>query len=38
MPRLDLNADLKTCLVEEYSNEEKPLDGELYGKIRHYHF
>lgn len=38
MPRPDLNADLKTCLVEEYFNEEKPSDGELYCKIRHYHF
>lgn len=34
----DLNANLKTCLVEEYSNEEKPSDGELYCKIRQYHF
>ncbi|KFY48714.1 hypothetical protein V496_10240, partial [Pseudogymnoascus sp. VKM F-4515 (FW-2607)] len=33
-----LNTDLKTCLVEEYSNEEKPSDGEIYRKIRHYHF
>ncbi|KAL5345257.1 hypothetical protein ACLOAV_009627 [Pseudogymnoascus australis] len=34
----DLNTDLKTCLVEEYSNEEKPSDGEMYRKIRQYHF
>lgn len=30
--------DLKTCLVEEYSNEEKPSDGEIYYKMRRYHF
>ncbi|KFY78644.1 hypothetical protein V499_02247 [Pseudogymnoascus sp. VKM F-103] len=35
---LDLNIDLKTCLVEEYSNEEKPSDGEIYYKMRRYHF
>lgn len=35
---LDLNVDLKTCLVEEYSNEEKPSDGEIYYKMRRYHF
>ncbi|KFX95974.1 hypothetical protein V490_03610 [Pseudogymnoascus sp. VKM F-3557] len=34
----DLNVDLKTCLVEEYSNEEKPSDGEIYYKMRRYHF
>ncbi|KAH6670148.1 hypothetical protein B0J14DRAFT_112537 [Halenospora varia] len=32
----DLGADLKTCLIEEYSNEEKPTDGEIYRKIRQY--
>ncbi|OBT51206.1 hypothetical protein VE04_07718 [Pseudogymnoascus sp. 24MN13] len=35
---LDLNVDLKTCLVKEYSNEEKPSDGEIYYKMRRYHF
>ncbi|OAF54638.1 hypothetical protein VC83_08804 [Pseudogymnoascus destructans] len=34
----DLNVDLKTCLVEEYANEEKPSDGEIYYKMRRYHF
>ncbi|KAI9769847.1 MAG: hypothetical protein M1840_003841 [Geoglossum simile] len=34
----DANRELKTCLIEEYSNEEKPSDGEIYCKIRHYHF
>ncbi|KFY64740.1 hypothetical protein V496_03055 [Pseudogymnoascus sp. VKM F-4515 (FW-2607)] len=34
----DLNVDLKTCLVDEYSNEEKPSDGEIYYKMRRYHF
>ncbi|ELR09839.1 hypothetical protein GMDG_04322, partial [Pseudogymnoascus destructans 20631-21] len=34
----DLNVDLKTCLVEEYANEEKPSDGEIYYKMRCYHF
>jgi len=29
---------VKTCLVEEYSNEKKPTDGEIYRKIRQYHF
>jgi len=29
---------VKTCLVEEYSNEKKPTDGETYCKIRQYHF
>lgn len=35
---LDVNRELKTCLIEEYSNEEKPTDGEIYRKIRQYHF
>ena len=34
----DANQELKTCLIEEYSNEEKPGDGEIYRKIRQYHF
>jgi hypothetical protein len=35
---LDANRELKTCLIEKYSNEEKPSDGEIYRKIRQYHF
>lgn len=38
MQTLDVNSQLKTCLIEEYSNEEKPADGEIYRKIRQYHF
>ncbi|ELR03478.1 hypothetical protein GMDG_06208 [Pseudogymnoascus destructans 20631-21] len=34
----DLNINLKTCLIEEYSNEEKPSDGEIYYKMQRYHF
>jgi hypothetical protein len=30
---LDLNVNLKTCLVKEYSNEEKPSNGEIYYKM-----
>ena len=33
---LDSDPDLITTLVEEYSNEEKPSDGEIYRKIRQY--
>ncbi|OBT39549.1 hypothetical protein VE00_09472 [Pseudogymnoascus sp. WSF 3629] len=33
----DLDADLETCLIEEYTKEEKPSDGELYYNIRQYH-
>ncbi|CZT07754.1 uncharacterized protein RCO7_10310 [Rhynchosporium graminicola] len=32
----DLDTNLETCLIEEYSNEEKPSDGEIYRKIRQY--
>jgi len=35
---LDANREVQTCLIEEYSNEEKPTDGELYRKVRQYHF
>jgi hypothetical protein len=35
---LDTNIALKRCLIEEYSNKEKPSDGEIYCKIREYHF
>lgn len=34
----DANRELKTCHIEEYSNEEKPADGEIYRKIRQDHF
>lgn len=34
---LDLNVELKTCLVEEYS-EKRPSDGEVYYRMRRYHF
>lgn len=34
----DTNRELKTCLIEEYANEEKSTDGEIYCKIRQYHF
>jgi hypothetical protein len=33
---VDLNQDLKTALIEEYSNEKKTHDGEIYRKIRGY--
>jgi hypothetical protein len=33
---LDLNDDLKTELIEEYSFEKQPDDGEIYCKIREY--
>ncbi|KAL4899385.1 hypothetical protein BDW74DRAFT_171560 [Aspergillus multicolor] len=32
----DMSAELKTSLVEEYSNEKPPTDGEIYRKIRQY--
>ena len=31
-----LNADLRNSLIEEYSAEQLPQDGELYRKIRHH--
>jgi len=33
---LDLHDDLRTTLIEEYSCEKKPDDGEIYRKIREY--
>lgn len=33
----DISYELKTFLSEEYANEEKPCDGEIYRKIRKYH-
>ncbi|PYH76418.1 hypothetical protein BO82DRAFT_426169 [Aspergillus uvarum CBS 121591] len=32
----DIGEDLKTALVEEYANQKKPTDGEIYRKIRQY--
>ncbi|KAH7108733.1 hypothetical protein B0J11DRAFT_390979, partial [Dendryphion nanum] len=32
----DLSAELTATLVEEYANEKKPSDGEIYWKIRQY--
>jgi len=32
----DTNKELKTTLIEEYSNEDKPSGGEIYCKIRRY--
>ena len=34
----DIDAKVKTCLIEEYSNEKRPSAGEIYRKIRKYHF
>lgn len=33
---LDIDEELQSALVEEYSNERKPTDGEIYRKIRQY--
>lgn len=33
---LDIGEELKTSLVEEYANQKKPTDGEIYRKIRQY--
>ena len=33
---LDINHKLKTSLIEEYSNEKEPDDGEIYCKIPKY--
>lgn len=32
----DINYELKTFLIEEYVNKEKPYDNEIYQKIREY--
>ena len=32
----DTSQELKTTLVEEYSNEEKPSNSEIYYKIHKY--
>lgn len=33
---IDLSFELKTSLIEEYSSEKRPDDGEVYCKIRTY--
>jgi hypothetical protein len=33
-----MSYELKTLLIEEYANQEKPCDGEIYRKIREYQF
>lgn len=32
----DISKDLRTSLIEEYSNEKKSTDGEIYRKVRQY--
>jgi hypothetical protein len=32
----DIDRELRAALVEEYSNQKKPTDGEVYRKIRQY--
>jgi hypothetical protein len=34
----DLSPEVRQYLIEEYSNEKVPSDGEIYRKIRQYHF
>ncbi|ETN44757.1 uncharacterized protein HMPREF1541_10427 [Cyphellophora europaea CBS 101466] len=34
----DINRDVAQFLIEEYANEADPTDGEVYCKIRKYHF
>lgn len=33
---IDIGEELRTSLLEEYSNQKKPTDGEIYRKIRQY--
>lgn len=33
---VDIGEELRTSLVEEYANQKKPTDGEIYRKIRQY--
>lgn len=33
---LDISPELQTALIEEYTNERQPSDGEIYRKIRQY--
>ena len=35
---IDSSSDVRRYLIEEYANEKIPTDGEIYRKIRHYHF
>jgi len=35
---IDISSELKTTLIEEYANEGQPSNGEVYRKIRKYHF
>lgn len=32
----DIGEELRTSLVEEYANQKKPTDGEIYHKIQQY--
>jgi len=34
--KVDIGNELRTSLVEEYANQKKPTDGEIYRKIRQY--
>lgn len=34
--KIDIGEELKTSLLEEYANQKKPTDGEIYRKIRQY--
>lgn len=36
--RVHLNPELEIWLTEEFVNEERPTDGQLYCKIRQYHY
>jgi hypothetical protein len=35
---LNISSELRTLLTEEYANEAKSSDGEVYQKIHEYHF
>lgn len=35
---IGLNADVNTYFVEEYINEKQPSNGEIYCKMKRYHF
>ena len=34
----DISSELQTALVDEYSNERTPTDGEVYWKVRQYQY
>ncbi|KAJ5646732.1 hypothetical protein N7490_003104 [Penicillium lividum] len=34
----DISPDLQTTIIEEYSNEKVPTDGEIYRKVRQYRY